>query len=616
MFMRAKQWERAEELFRAVPMQELRDEYLEELGVAVAQVEQWEYAEEIIHAIVGHIGKIRALCRLGEIYAQKQQWERAKMTWKRAHEMVHFSTQFPDQSLDIPLYELSVSLASAQLWKQAEKVLEWAEKRAYSDEGYSSPTIEKLIFVLALAQQRERVEKIIHSPHRWVRARWEQRWRGIGPWEWNELGVLLAQIHQWSRADKIVGSRMDRSEECELAIALVQAHQWDRAEEVINSIQSVSDQAEALCWLGSELANTQDLQRAKRIWERAEKKIFAITYPISRHELLCELGKVLVQSKQWKWAERIWTRIEESIRSLPDSHQQVQAWVQLGKTLVTLQQSNRAISVWEQAEQAVLSINMVKPFFSYDTVSLDGVLKSVYGEQGLPVTGEYDEQREEQEKIEPPTLEEYAITLSELGEVLTQAERWEQAERILQLAKGVMAYINDMVEPSRSWIGNRHITDVVRLTEARGTLVKALMLAQHLEDAKQMCQQIDDEIQACHPTQGQAKAWIIWGKILAQMQQWERAVQTINQASEALSEDKYEKIKALMEIRDQLAFKGEYERLLRIVQHAWLQIVKREQAIEYLFFGMGLIQIQPAIGIAFYDAFAWVDLILKDGSTD
>jgi hypothetical protein len=56
---------------------------------------------------------------------------------------------------------------------------------------------------------------------------------------------------------------------------------------------------------------------------------------------------------------------------------------------------------------------------------------------------------------------------------------------------------------------------------------------------------------------------------------------------------------------------GEYKQLLSLVHHAWLQAETRENAIELLSSAAGFIPLKPELGIAFCDAFTWVNDFLK-----
>ena len=59
-------------------------------------------------------------------------------------------------------------------------------------------------------------------------------------------------------------------------------------------------------------------------------------------------------------------------------------------------------------------------------------------------------------------------------------------------------------------------------------------------------------------------------------------------------------------------FVHNHEQTLRIIQHAWLGVDTREDAINLLPLAIGVISLNPQIGTAFHEPFAWVDAFLKE----
>ncbi len=69
--------------------------------------------------------------------------------------------------------------------------------------------------------------------------------------------------------------------------------------------------------------------------------------------------------------------------------------------------------------------------------------------------------------------------------------------------------------------------------------------------------------------------------------------------------------KALSGVAEGLITAGKDREALRLVQHKWIQADTREHALELLPIGCHLIPSRPEIGVAFAEAFAWVDGFLK-----
>jgi hypothetical protein len=67
----------------------------------------------------------------------------------------------------------------------------------------------------------------------------------------------------------------------------------------------------------------------------------------------------------------------------------------------------------------------------------------------------------------------------------------------------------------------------------------------------------------------------------------------------------------LREIARFLAANKEYEQLLSFVQRSWLQAETREFCVRLLTLAMGFIPLKPELGIAFSQAFTWVDDFLS-----
>jgi hypothetical protein len=92
---------------------------------------------------------------------------------------------------------------------------------------------------------------------------------------------------------------------------------------------------------------------------------------------------------------------------------------------------------------------------------------------------------------------------------------------------------------------------------------------------------------------------------LAQQQQWAEA-----ERISASIPDADEQAKALAALADNLATFGKHEQLLRLVHDWWLRVEQRVRAINLLPLAYAFIPRNPELGVAFCEAFAWVDTFL------
>lgn len=92
----------------------------------------------------------------------------------------------------------------------------------------------------------------------------------------------------------------------------------------------------------------------------------------------------------------------------------------------------------------------------------------------------------------------------------------------------------------------------------------------------------------------------------AEVKQWQQAEYHIHRI-----QDKEASAKALTALADAFAKNNEYERLLHLVHDQWLNVNTRDQAIILLPLAFGFVPSSPDIGIAFRDAFTWVDDFLR-----
>jgi hypothetical protein len=105
----------------------------------------------------------------------------------------------------------------------------------------------------------------------------------------------------------------------------------------------------------------------------------------------------------------------------------------------------------------------------------------------------------------------------------------------------------------------------------------------------------------------------VWPIALAQAQQVEQA-QMVWAETERVSrsiEDSKVRDEALSQLGKVLAIGPNCVQLLHHIQRSWQQAVTKEYWIELLSLAHNLIHLNPEICIVLYEAFSWVDDILK-----
>jgi hypothetical protein len=70
--------------------------------------------------------------------------------------------------------------------------------------------------------------------------------------------------------------------------------------------------------------------------------------------------------------------------------------------------------------------------------------------------------------------------------------------------------------------------------------------------------------------------------------------------------------RVLRELVEVLLKHGDYERVFSLVQRSWLQAETRTFTLELFPLALGLIPLKPEIGVAFHEAFKWVNTFLGD----
>jgi hypothetical protein len=192
-----------------------------------------------------------------------------------------------------------------------------------------------------------------------------------------------------------------------------------------------------------------------------------------------------------------------------------------------------------------------------------------------------------------------AEALSALGIALAQAQQWTEAERVIRAIKGRSAQ-----------------------AEALSALGTALAQAQQLEQASQAWTEAERLIRAIGDSfweqMSQAEALSALGTALIQAQQWteaERVIRAIKVSS--AQAEMYRDQAKMMELRDlakMMAQTDKLEQLLHLIQQAWQQAKTREEALALFSIANTVISHKPYYGIAFFNAFTWVDTFFGGGN--
>ncbi|MBV9706628.1 MAG: hypothetical protein JO125_04390 [Chloroflexi bacterium] len=135
--------------------------------------------------------------------------------------------------------------------------------------------------------------------------------------------------------------------------------------------------------------------------------------------------------------------------------------------------------------------------------------------------------------------------------------------------------------------------------QALSQLSQALAQAHRWEEAERVISTIQD-------SDGQAWALGELAEALGQAHRWEEAERVISSIRQS-----DEQVWALAKLADTLAQSNEYERLLPLVRYWWQRVRRRDEAVCLLALAYGFLSYHSELGIAFFDAFAWVDEFLR-----
>jgi tetratricopeptide (TPR) repeat protein len=618
---RAGRWEKAQEIFAEVEkvIYTIEQEYskssaLYHLGIALAQNHQWEHANTIIRTITKSDLKVKALSILGSALVKKGQRKQAEVVWEEA-ETVIYMVEDSELKAEV-LNKLANALTKTGQWEQVNTIWQKAkavalitELRLNIDESLSG-----LVSSLIQAQQWECAEEVVSEiQHKELKVK-----------SLCELGIALDQAQQWERSHshwaeaEVVTSSMAGVLRDEflprLSKFLLRAHQWEHLETITHTMEDNDDRAWVLISLGSSLAQAQQWEHAHTIWREVEEIAHTIEDSDDRARVLISLGSSLAQAQQWEHANRVWQEVEEIAHTIEDSDDRARVLISLGSSLAQAQQWEHANRVWQEVEEIAHTIEDSDDR-AWVLISLGcGLVQTQQWEHAHTIWREVEEtadiKRDRDEK------------LSKLGRDFVQIQQWEHAKALTPMIE------NDY---QRDWV----LYD----------LAKALAQAEQWKDAEAVFSKIEDDLfkvmALCElgVAMTHAHRWeqanAIWGEVeamgvlmsdryqeicvrtLAQMEQWERA-ETILRSMQVdtttpFGHGEYSKTKneALCEMADALAKTNEHERLLRLVQRWWSQTKTRNETLTLLTLANKFIALKPDIGMAFYEAFAWVDTFLQ-----
>jgi tetratricopeptide (TPR) repeat protein/uncharacterized caspase-like protein len=641
VLVQAKQWKLAEKIWTEIEVlaitikgDDARAEEIRKLQKTLIQAQQWERAEVAFHNIRGNYAQVEALCMLGETLAHSQQWERAQAVWSKAYEAIRHIKQREGKSK--ALHMLGETLTQAQQWERA----------ASGNSGIEPNSAQ----TGAIGELGACVRA-----HLWKQAQavWPLAEAAIQ----SNLGVMLAQTQQWERAEAAI--RGIEQEEIQIGALralvkwLIQAQQWERAGTVIYSIKRSDIRVEELRKLWQALAQAEQWNLAKAIWPDAQA---VIEWSDRRAEVLRMIGETLVQTGQWEQAQTVWTAAELAARNIAESYARAKALRVLGKTFVQTHQWERALAIWSEAEAAISSIE--------DRNDRAAELR----ELSIALIEAQQWERAEALIRGMKPYDYRSDALVQLGRALVQAGQWERAEVVIRNndPRLVSIYIQEWEQlqdiPSFLWRKDRKVMGV-------SILIDALIQGQQWEQAEAMIRSIKlrpfraEYLRELGETLAQAHQWeraeAIWseaegvirdiedkstraeelrklGSALAQAHQWERA-ETIWSEAEGVIRDietNSSRVAAVRNLertifahvqqqkqkendwnREQERFnifkQGIFRLYLHLVQHEWLLANTRANAIELLLLAKGFISFDPEIGLAFCNAFTWVDIFLK-----
>jgi thioredoxin-like negative regulator of GroEL len=180
---------------------------------------------------------------------------------------------------------------------------------------------------------------------------------------------------------------------------------------------------------------------------------------------------------------------------------------------------------------------------------------------------------------------------------------------LIDIAVHLAKQTGRQMESMQLFVQANEVTKTIEDPYIRGRalsgLGQALAQAQQWERAEAVWHDAETAIAQIKDTNLRERALSGLGEALAQAQQWKRAEAVIAQIKNAKTRGRalFRLIEVLQEMK--------HERGLVVVQHAWLRAITRDEALSLLQIATPFIVFKPELGVAFFEAFAWVDTFLK-----
>ncbi|NWJ97567.1 MAG: hypothetical protein HXX20_17410 [Chloroflexi bacterium] len=427
----------------------------------------------------------------------------------------------------------------------------------------------------------------------------------------------------------------------ELAQVLVSAGERKKALVVLTEAQAVAHQVEdrsKKAWVLVEVA---------KAWLAAEEKLdgFAlleetqvlasqIDDSLERAKILVEAARTLVSAREKAKARKLWTEVQRVASQIGAASLRAQVLVEVAKIMIgnrsAEQEQSRveALSLLAEAQAVASQIEasslrarilgevgqaLVMAGEYTRAQDLARQIEASWARAGLLVElarafvsiGEYNQAQEIARQIEDDS--ERAWVLVDLAQALISAGEKSAAAVVLDEAKAVAEEIED--DSERAGV----LVEVARALLGLGQAPEEEMLAALtlLAEVQTLAQQIEDSSLKARVLVDLAKAMVEAKTISGSISQALEIVHLIS----ASREDNSLRTIALNEVVKALTKAGENEQALRVVQQEWQQAATREEATQLLALAYPLIPLQPEIGVAFAEAFDWVDRLVTSSLT-
>ena len=591
VLIQEQKWELAETIVRSIDDSRDRAIALQELGAALLQTAQEIHAVEILkesleitHSILDSKTKGETLQKLGVILTRGKLETWATQVWAEAIEAAYYIDEKSNNEKDEEnkqerfkaLQELSYTLAQAQQWQEAEKVI-----RSIDDSTEKTKALRELSQELLQAQQWQEAEKVIRSID-------DSRNKAIAL---RELSQELLQAQQWQEAKKVIRSIDDSRDKAvalqELGIALYQRHREIQAAQVLNEVLELTQ----FTWLKEtkipqelyevflqmqqwELAKTaaklienteEKIAALKELcltlaqeqqWELAKTTARSITNNREKANALQELGITLSREQKEIQATEIFTETLEMVRSIDDSYEKAKALQDLGLTLSQLQKEIQATEIFLEALEVIRSIDdsteKTKALRELEVELIQGQQWGLAKTTARSITNNREK----------------ANALQELGIALSQAQQELQATGIFLEALEVIRSIDDSYEKANAlreleveliqeqqWELAEDVVDAIEAKDQRINMLfelcKCLAQKQKLQQAEIMLKKIkmtsdtidvrmQRAIALCKlsETLSQAKLWVEAKEVAYSIELHEQKAVALCKLSETLSQAK------------------------------------------------------------------------------